>query len=69
MSFNTGTVKGCQTGYMTPCRKDSTSEQHLIDVQLALQVQEMHVDRIKLGGIVPCCSQLAFSVKGLLIES
>lgn len=51
---------------MTPCRKDTISEQHLIDVQLALQVQKMHVDRIKLGGIVPCYSQLALSIEGLL---
>jgi len=51
---------------MTPCRKDSTSGQHLIDVQLALQVQEMHVDRSKPGGTVPCCSQLALCIKGLL---
>lgn len=50
---------------MTPCRKDSTSGQHLIEVQLALQAQEMQVDRSKLG-VVPCCSKLALSIKGLL---
>lgn len=66
MSFYSGTIQRLPDQLYDSLQKRYHFKATFNWCAAGMEVQKMHVDRIKLGGIVPCCSQLALSIKEVL---